>query len=154
QLSLPTPKAPPGGFDRVAAANGQKIFNGKAACANCHVPPLFTEPGWNLHKADEIGIDDFQAMRSPDEAYRTAPLRALWDTNQIHKGGFYHDGRFATLADVVEHYNDQFRLRLSENEQRDLVEYLKSGPAHDDMSSTVGLGTRDQPKQRPKKRPR
>jgi len=88
QLSLPTPKAPPGSFDRVAAANGQRIFNGKAACANCHVPPLFTEPGWNLHKADEIGIDDFQAMRSPDEAYRTAPLRALWDTDQIHKGGF------------------------------------------------------------------
>ena len=60
----------------------------------CHVPPIFTEPGWNLHTAEEIGIDDFQAQRSPDGRYRTAPLRALWDVKKIHKGGFYHDGRF------------------------------------------------------------
>src|SRR5438034_8838337 len=47
--------------------------------------------GWNLHKAEDIGIDDFQAKRAPDDRYRTTPLRALWDTKQIHKGGFYHD---------------------------------------------------------------
>jgi mono/diheme cytochrome c family protein len=126
QLSLPTPKPPAGAFDRRAAANGEKIFNGKANCGNCHVPPLFTEPGWNLHKAEEIGIDDFQAKRSPDDRYRTAPLRALWDTKQIHKGGFYHDGRFATLGDVVNHYDRHFALRLSDQEKRDLIEYLKS----------------------------
>ena len=89
------------------------------------MPPLFTEPGWNLHKADEIGIDDFQAKRSPDESYRTTPLRALWETKQIHKGGFYHDGRFATVKDVVEHYNDHFTLSLHDDEKRDLIEYLK-----------------------------
>ena len=60
----------------------------------CHVPPLFTEPGWPMHTAAEIGIDDFQAKRSPDERYRTAPLRGLCTHT---KGGFYHDGRFATL---------------------------------------------------------
>ncbi|MFL5051213.1 MAG: hypothetical protein ACJ8D4_13975 [Xanthobacteraceae bacterium] len=126
QLSLPVPKAPPGAFDAAAAARGEKLFAGKARCASCHVPPLFTEPGWNLHKADEIGIDDFQAKRSPDETYRTAPLRALWDTKQIHKGGFYHDGRFATVTDVVDHYNDHFGLGLMDGEKRDLIEYLKS----------------------------
>ncbi|MFL4981551.1 MAG: hypothetical protein ACJ8FV_24025, partial [Xanthobacteraceae bacterium] len=126
QLSLPVPKAPPGAFDAAAAARGEKLFAGKARCASCHVPPLFTEPGWNLHKADEIGIDDFQAKRSPDETYRTAPLRALWDTKQIHKGGFYHDGRFATVTDVVGHYNDHFGLGLMDGEKRDLIEYLKS----------------------------
>jgi hypothetical protein len=41
------------------------------------VPPLFTEPGWNVHKAAEIGIDDFQANRSPDRSYRNALLRGL-----------------------------------------------------------------------------
>jgi hypothetical protein len=110
QLSLPSPKAPPGTFDAAAAARGEELFAGKARCASCHVPPLFTEPGWNLHKADEIGIDDFQAKRSPDESYRTTPLRALRETKQIHKGGFYHDGRFATVKDVVEHYDDHFTL--------------------------------------------
>ena len=104
----------------------RSLFNDKAKCATCHVPPLFTEPGWNLHTADEIGIDDFQAMRSPDERYRTASLRALWDMEKIHKGGFYHDGRFATLADVVEHYNGHLGLDLTDQEKGDLIEYLKS----------------------------
>jgi cytochrome c peroxidase len=62
-------------------------------------------------KQEDIGIDDFQAKRSPDGRYRTAPLRALWDMKQIHKGGFYHDGRFATLNEVVNHYDNHFALR-------------------------------------------
>ncbi|NRP74963.1 hypothetical protein ILFOPFJJ_05886 [Ensifer psoraleae] len=98
----------------------------KAKCATCHVPPIFTEPGWNLHKAEEIGIDDFQAMRSPDERYRTAPLRALWDMEKVHKGGFYHDGRFASLRDVVDHYDRHLELKLTDQEKSDLIEYLKS----------------------------
>ena len=87
------------------ATRGQAIFNTKARCASCHVPLVFTEPGWNLHTPQEIGIDDFQAKRSPHNRYRTEPLRALFDTQKIHKGGFYHDGRFATLPDVVNQYD-------------------------------------------------
>ncbi|ULJ76457.1 MULTISPECIES: c-type cytochrome [Rhizobium] len=126
QLSLPTPVPPKGSFDSAAAEKGKALFNDKAKCATCHVPPLFTEPGWNLHTADEIGIDDFQAMRSPDERYRTASLRALWNTEKIHKGGFYHDGRFATLEDVVRHYDRHLKLDLTDEERSDLIEYLKS----------------------------
>jgi mono/diheme cytochrome c family protein len=123
QLAIPAPAPPEGSFNKEAAVRGQAIFNNKAQCSTCHVPPLFTEPGWNMHKASEIGIDDFQAKRSPDEAYRTSPLRGLW-THQ--KGGFYHDGRFATLLDVVNHYNQFFDLSLTEQEKMDLIEYLKS----------------------------
>ena len=123
QLAIPAPAPPDGSFNKEAAARGQTLFNNKASCATCHVPPIFTEPGWNMHKASEIGIDDFQAKRSPDEAYRTSPLKGLW-THQ--KGGFYHDGRFASLREVVDHYNDFFKLSLTEQEKLDLVEYLKS----------------------------
>ena len=126
QLALPTPPPPEGAFDPAAAASGETIFNEKARCATCHVPPIFTEPGWNLHTAEEIGIDDFQAMRSPDGRYRTEPLRALWDMEKIHKGGFYHDGRFATLEAVVGHYDQHFDLSLTDREKADLIEYLKS----------------------------
>jgi cytochrome c peroxidase len=126
QLSLPAPEAPKDGFDQAAATKGEALFNDKAKCASCHVPPIFTEPGWNLHTAEEIGIDDFQAMRSPDGRYRTAPLRALWDMEKIHKGGFYHDGRFATLEEVVDHYNDHLGLNLSNEEKSALIQYLKS----------------------------
>jgi hypothetical protein len=123
QLAIPAPKPPDGSFDRRAATRGEAVFTGAARCATCHVPPLFTEPGWNMHTAAEIGIDDFQAKRSPDERYRTAPLKGLWAHT---KGGFYHDGRFATLRDVVEHYDNFFRLRLTNDQKTDLIEYLKS----------------------------
>jgi cytochrome c5 len=123
QLALEAPRPPRGSFDAAAAARGESVFNGKARCASCHVPPIYTEPGWNLHAAAEIGIDDFQAGRSPDRRYRTTPLKGLW-THQ--KGGFYHDGRFATLDHVIGHYDTFFSLDLSAREKSDLVQYLKS----------------------------
>jgi hypothetical protein len=123
QLALRAPKPPPASFNASAAARGETLFNSSARCATCHVPPIFTEPGWNLHLPSEIGIDSFQADRSPDRRYRTSPLKGLW-THQ--KGGFYHDGRFATLLDVVNHYNAFFSLGLSEAQKSDLVEFLKS----------------------------
>lgn len=123
QISLVAPKPPAGSFNRRAASRGEKLFNGKAQCATCHVPPLFTEPGWNLHTPEEIGIDSFQADRSPDRRYRTTPLKGLWTHME---GGFYHDGRFATIGDVIDHYNTLFSLGLSNREKSDIVEYLKS----------------------------
>ncbi|WP_156822083.1 hypothetical protein [Azoarcus sp. KH32C] len=123
QLALPAPTALAGSFDAAAAARGKQVFGTKAGCATCHVPPTFTEPGWNMHTAEEIGVDDFQANRAPDRRYRTSPLKGLWTHT---KGGFYHDGRFATLNDVVNHYDVQFGLGLSGQEKSDLVEYLKS----------------------------
>jgi hypothetical protein len=50
-------------------------------------------------------------------------MAGLW-THQT--GGFYRDGRFATLFDVVTHYDSFFQLSLSDQEKRDLVEYLKA----------------------------
>lgn len=122
QLSLPAPKAPAGSYDEAAFERGKAIFNGDGKCATCHVPPLFTEPGYNLHTPEEMGIDAFQADRSPTHMYRTAPLAGLW-THQ--KGGFFHDGRFGTLMDVVNHYNENLKLNLSEAQKKDLIEYLK-----------------------------
>jgi hypothetical protein len=123
QLAIAAPAPPKRSFDPQAAERGRALFSGTAKCAQCHVPPLFTEPGWNIHKAEEIGIDDFQANRAPDRRYRTSPLKGLW-THQ--KGGFFHDGRFATLEDVIAHYDSFFNLRLTNREKRDLAEYLKS----------------------------
>jgi hypothetical protein len=124
QLSLPAPKSPftpdPGAVQR-----GQALFDGQARCSSCHVPPLYTEPGWNMHKAKDIGIDDFQAERSPDERYRTTPLGGLGSRAQ-QQGGFYHDGRYATLLDVVNHYDGVFKLRLTDGQKQDLVAFLET----------------------------
>jgi hypothetical protein len=123
QLAIAAPKPPAGSYDPAAAARGKALFDGKAKCSTCHVPPIFTEPGNNLHAPSEVGVDAFQADRSPTRMYRTAPLAGLW-THQ--KGGFYHDGRFATLREVLQHYNALLSLGLSEQDKANLIEYLKS----------------------------
>jgi len=123
QLALKAPKPPVGSFDAAAAERGKEVFDNQGKCATCHVPPLYTEPGHNLHTPAEMGVDSFQADRSPTRMYRTAPLAGLW-THQ--KGGFFHDGRFATLRDVIEHYDGNFSLGLNEREKGELIEYLKS----------------------------
>src|SRR5919197_869347 len=120
QLSLPIPHARH--LNRAAALRGKAIFNGSGRCAGCHMPPTFTDAGWNLHSGRDICIDDFQSRRSPTFRYRTTPLRGIVAKM---KGGFYHDGRYPTLGAVVDHYNSCFKLGLSAREKTDLVEYLR-----------------------------
>lgn len=120
QLSLPVPHSKR--FDRAAARRGRTIFNGKGRCSNCHMPPAFSEPGWNLHTGEEICTDNFQSSRSPTFRYRTTPLRGIVAKM---KGGFYHDGRYATLRAVIDHYDSCLRLDLSGREKGDLVQYLR-----------------------------
>jgi hypothetical protein len=123
QLSLRAPKTPKGSFDPAAAARGKKIFDGVGKCAGCHMPPTFSEPGWNLHAPSEICTDAFQANRSPTLRYRTTPLKGLFAHS---KGGYYHDGRYPTLAAVVDHYDSCLKLGLATPQKQDLVQYLES----------------------------
>jgi len=123
ELSLRAPAPPPGSFDPAAAARGKALFNGQAECATCHVPPIFTQPGWNLVPSKAVGIGNFEANRSPTHMLRTTPLAGLWSHQ---KGGFYHDGRFPTLLAVVQHYNKVFHLGLTRAQEKDLVQYLLS----------------------------
>ncbi len=120
QLSLPVPHSKR--FSRAAARRGKAIFNGKGRCANCHMPPAFSDAGWNLHTGEEICTDNFQSSRSPTFRYRTTPLRGIVAKT---KGGFYHDGRYPTLRAVVDHYDSCFKLGLSSQEKTDLVQYLR-----------------------------
>jgi hypothetical protein len=128
QLALPAVRPRPGiDFDPKAAERGDELFSGKANCNSCHREPLWTEPGWNQHPADELKIDSFQADRAPGLAYRTMNLagifvreRGLFMAPQ-NTGRFYHDGRFHTLLDVVKSYNDRFNLDLTDEEMHDLA---------------------------------
>jgi len=123
QVSLQTPVPPAGSFDEEAADRGEDLFHNKAQCVDCHTPPLYSDAEEQLHTPEEIGIDDFEARRSPTGMYRTTPLRGAWSRST---GGYYHDGRFSTLAEVVDHYDSHLDLNLTENEKNDLVEFLKS----------------------------
>src|SRR3954449_5020478 len=123
QLSLAAPKPRSSSFNAAAARRGKAIFDGKGRCASCHMPPTFSEPGHNLHAPAQIWTDAFQAKRSPTNGYRTTPLGGLGTRT---KGGYYHDGRYQTLGQVVQHYNSCFGLNLTAQEQSDVVQYLKS----------------------------
>ncbi|HEX9110974.1 MAG TPA: hypothetical protein VF845_05810 [Terriglobales bacterium] len=125
QLSILAPPPAAGSFNGDAATRGKMLFAEKAKCSSCHVPPLYTEPGWNMHTPSEVCVDSFQADRAPDRRYRTSPLNGLWTHT---KGGFYHDGRFSTLMDVINHYDSCLNLGLADQEKADLVEFLKSLP--------------------------
>jgi len=133
QLALPAVQPRPGiDFDPAAAARGDDLFSGKANCNSCHHEPLWTEPGWNQHPADQLKIDSFEADRSPGHAYQTMNLAGIFVRERglfmfpQNKGRFYHDGRFKTLLDVVNSYNERFGLGLTDQDKKDLVEYLKS----------------------------
>jgi len=123
QHSIDAPKPPAGSFDVAAAGRGKGLFMNKAQCASCHSPKLYKNTATILHTPEEIGIDDFDAKRSPTGKYRTTPLEGLFTRA---KGGFYHDGRFATIPDVIDHYNSRKNLNLTAAERQDLAEYLKS----------------------------
>lgn len=121
QHSIAAPEPPVGSYNQALATKGKSIFLSKAKCATCHKLPILADNV--LHTAAELGIDDFEAMRSPTGKYRTTPLGGLFARA---KGGFYHDGRFATLSDVINHYNNHFTLNLTASEKKELEEYLKS----------------------------
>jgi cytochrome c5 len=120
QHSLQAPRPDAGSFDAGAAGRGRVVFN--RTCASCHVGVTGTDNNsGKLHAPDETGMDGGYAMRTANKAYRTTPLRGL-----AHHAPYFHDGSAATLADVVAHYNRVRQLRLTDAQQRDLVEFLKS----------------------------
>jgi len=119
-------------FNEAAAERGDALFSGKANCNRCHHEPLWTEPGWNTHPASDLQIDSFAADRAPEHTYKTMNLAGIFQRERglfmkpENKGRYYHDGRFATLLDVLESYNTRFGLGLTAHEEHDVVEYLKS----------------------------
>jgi hypothetical protein len=127
QLSLRAPEPPASSFDPTAAKRGEAVFNGRGKCSGCHMPPLYTDAGYNAHTPAEMCIDSFQADRGPTGAIGstlvTPQLSGLWARS---KRGFFHDGRFPTLLDLANHYNGCFNLGLLPGEKSDLVEFLKS----------------------------
>ena len=120
QHSLPAPSPPPGSFDAAGAERGRAVFD--RTCASCHVGGSGTDNNnGTLHAPADTGVDGAYAARTASKAYRTTPLRALWQHPP-----YFHDGSAATLAAVVSHYDRVRKLGLTADQQRDLVEYLKS----------------------------
>jgi len=120
QHSLGAPPPPAGSFDSASAERGRALFDKN--CASCHVDHTGTDNNsGRLHPAKETGLDGAYAARTKAGAYRTTPLRGLWQHPP-----YFHDGSAKTLEDVVEHYDKVRKLGLSEAQQNDLAEFLKT----------------------------
>jgi len=125
QLSILAPAPPAGSFDPAAAARGQQVF--AVTCATCHSGDQFTDANTRLHPVSDSmgepeapGVPSY-ASRSATKMYRTSPLKGIWQHPP-----YFHNGKAATLEDVVSIYNDRRSLGLTSDQQADLVQYLKS----------------------------
>ena len=116
QFSLEPPASP--SYDAAAAARGKIVFD--ADCASCHAGSAFTDAP-TLHAPTATGMSTDEARRSATKMYRTTPLRGAWSHPP-----YFHDGSAATLADVVEHYNQVSNLQLTDGQKADLEQYLRS----------------------------
>lgn len=117
---------------------GLILFFGKASCTQCHSGPNFSDNKYHNLGGHHTGAtkDEGRYAISKDEkergAFKTATCRSVTLT-----GPYMHDGRLATLEDVVDYYNvgggkDPNKselvqpLHLTDKEKADLVAFLKS----------------------------
>jgi mono/diheme cytochrome c family protein len=118
QLSLSVPRG--ASVDAQAEARGKAVFDGAGRCASCHTGTLYTDVNTGrLHAPSETGMDGAYAARTSQKAYRTTPLRGL-----LRHAPYFHDGSAASLADVVDHYDQFLSLGLTAAQKQDLVAYL------------------------------
>ncbi|HEX7035361.1 MAG TPA: cytochrome B6 [Pseudomonadales bacterium] len=123
----PAPKLDPfGRLDPSQATEqelrGQELFFGKARCAECHPPPLYSDNVMHDLKAERFY--DWTEMvngrvMSDGGPTKTFPLRGIKDSPP-----YLHDGRLLTLDDAVEFFNVVLQLGLTEQEKKDVVSFL------------------------------
>ena len=100
---------------------GEKIFNGKGRCAECHSGPNFSDDKMHdLHLERFYTIETINGQRNmQDGLIKTFTLRGIKDSPPYH-----HDGRLLTLDDTVEFFNLVLGTKLTKQEKSDLVAYL------------------------------
>lgn len=119
-----------------AQLRGQALFTGKANCAACHTPPLFTDGKFHNNGLDVVVADPGRAGVTglPADAgkFKTPTLRNVSVTQP-----YMHDGRFDELREVIGHYNAGGHphpardarvhpLNLTYEETEDLLAFLQS----------------------------
>lgn len=102
---------------------GEKIFFGKGRCGPCHPAPYYTD---NL--MHDLKVERFYKpqmvngmLATAQGPIKTFPLRGIKDSPP-----YLHDGRLLTLEDVVEFFNILLGTKLTEQEKKDLVAFMRA----------------------------
>jgi cytochrome c peroxidase len=106
-----------------AELHGQEIFFGKGQCASCHSGPYFTDNTMHDLQAERFYKQHMVngMMMARDGAIKTFPLRGIKDTPP-----YMHDGRLLTLDDTVEYFNLVLSTKLTDQEKKDLVAFMRA----------------------------
>jgi cytochrome c peroxidase len=102
---------------------GQELFFGKAQCGSCHPAPYYTD---NLmHDLQTGRFFEPRMIRGhmavTDGKIKTFPLRGIKESPP-----YLHDGRLMTLDDTVEFFNLILQTKLTEQEKKDLVAFMRA----------------------------
>lgn len=102
---------------------GQEIFFGKAKCAVCHPAPYYTDNLMHNLKTERFYKPRMinGRMASADGPIKTFPLRGIKDSPP-----YLHDGRLLTLEDTVEFFNMIQQLKLTPEEKKNLVDFMRA----------------------------
>jgi cytochrome c peroxidase len=105
-----------------AEMRGQKVFFERGRCAVCHVPPYYTDNLMHNFRTERFFKPQMVngRMAAGDGPIKTFPLRGIKDSPP-----YMHDGRLLTLEDTVEFHDVVLETRLSAQEKKDLVEFLR-----------------------------
>jgi len=103
--------------------HGQELFFGKAQCSSCHQAPYYTDNLMHNLRAERFYQPRMinGMMASHDGPIKTFPLRGIKDSPP-----YMHDGRLLTLEDTVEFFNLIDELKLTPQEKKDLVAFLRA----------------------------
>ena len=119
-----------------AESRGLKLFNEKK-CNSCHVPPLFTDFSFRNNGLSvnallkDSGRAHITGLASDRYRFKVPSLRNVTVT-----GSYMHDGRFASLAQCLMHYNNgiqqtenldtllQGGIPMTTSEMQDIIEFL------------------------------
>ena len=106
-----------------AELHGQDVFFGKGKCGVCHTPPYYTDNLMHNLKAERFYKPQMVNGRyaASDGPIKNFPLRGIKDSPP-----YLHDGRLLTLEDTVEFFNVILETKLTEQEKKDLVEFLRA----------------------------
>ena len=101
---------------------GQDVFFAKGRCAECHPAPHYTDNTMHSLRTERFFEPKMYngRMASGDGAIKTFPLRGIKESSP-----YLHDGRLLTLEDTVEFHNLVLETKLTEQEKKDLVAFLR-----------------------------
>jgi cytochrome c peroxidase len=108
--------------DDTPEMKGQKLFFGKARCAECHPAPFYTD---NL--MHDLKVDRFYKTQSINGLVATmqGPIKTFVLRGIKESPPYLHDGRLLTLEDTVEFFNLILETKLTADEKKQLVAFMR-----------------------------